>query len=422
MNAAVRTSTSAVEEAALVEWRRKATGIVLRVVAALHLPGILGMLFGYGPAMAPLMKAIAMTCYLVIALAALLTRIEYRTRVWAFYIAGCIVIAVLNIALPDGPYAQIGLATLPVPGLVLLGPAAARMAAVAGLAVLLSAPWMRTLPSITNALGITPEPLHQIVWMHAAATAAFLVSLLILLERFHAFLIESLAAQCLATAGLERESAERLAAQREVANVSDGERRRLGHELHDGVCQQVAAAALHCKALARRVERGAAIGSIDFDAISNLLGETLDETRNVALGLCPLDPDPDALAAAVQALTRRVQQTADLRCEFISSGDVRVHDLGVAQHLYRVAQEALSNAVRHAHATRITITLSESNGALLLQIEDNGVGLPLDPPRGGMGLRTMLYRARILDGEFTTAVAPGGGTRITCRVPLREAS
>ena len=92
-------------------------------------------------------------------------------------------------------------------------------------------------------------------------------------------------------------------------------------------------------------------------------------------------------------------------------------DLAAAQHLYRIAQEALSNAVRHARAGRIALELRGSEDALVLRVEDNGVGLPGNVPSGGMGMRTMAYRAQIIDGEFSMEAAPGGGTRILCRVP-----
>jgi signal transduction histidine kinase len=94
-----------------------------------------------------------------------------------------------------------------------------------------------------------------------------------------------------------------------------------------------------------------------------------------------------------------------------------VADPEVAQHLYRIAQEALSNAVRHAKASRIRVVFRGTDSEFTLQVEDDGVGLPAASPAGGMGLRTMRYRAQILEGELTVAPAAGGGTRVTCRVP-----
>jgi signal transduction histidine kinase len=113
-----------------------------------------------------------------------------------------------------------------------------------------------------------------------------------------------------------------------------------------------------------------------------------------------------------------MQQMAAVRCEFHAAGDVRVDDPEAAQHLYRIAQEALSNAARHAKANRIAVELLVKDGELTLQIEDDGSGLPADIRDGGMGLRTMAYRSQMMKGELTVEPAPGGGTRITCCVPI----
>jgi signal transduction histidine kinase len=171
-----------------------------------------------------------------------------------------------------------------------------------------------------------------------------------------------------------------------------------------------------------QLERGASPSSAELGALSSLLGEAINEARAVAQGLCPLEPSPDALAQALRALARRTHSLSGVPCEFIAAGDVRVEDSAAAQHLYRIAQEALSNAVRHAHASRIAIDLRGSEDGLVLRVEDNGVGFAGTVRPSGMGLRTMAYRARILEGEFKIEAAPGGGTLISCRVPRSQAT
>jgi len=93
-----------------------------------------------------------------------------------------------------------------------------------------------------------------------------------------------------------------------------------------------------------------------------------------------------------------------------------------AQHLYRIGQEAMSNAARHSRASRITVVLEGDNGELTLRVEDNGVGLPLDRRAAGMGLRSMGYRASPISATLAVASGPGGGTRVTCRVPRPPAA
>jgi signal transduction histidine kinase len=184
-----------------------------------------------------------------------------------------------------------------------------------------------------------------LVWFRATLKAASLFAVMILLDRFHRLLLDALSQGIAAQRKVEREMRERQRLEPELAAIGDGERRRLGQELHDGVCQQVTAALLCCQAMERRLERGGVLSGADFSPLSSLLAETIDDAHNVARGLCPLEPDPDALAPALRALTKRTQEMAGVRCEFRATADVRVHDPEAAQHLYRIGQEALSNAV-----------------------------------------------------------------------------
>ncbi|HEX8925999.1 MAG TPA: sensor histidine kinase, partial [Terriglobales bacterium] len=282
-------------------------------------------------------------------------------------------------------------------------------------------PILRLIPSIVHALGIDVSQVTDpfgLMWFRIAVKTACLLGLMVLLTRFHRFLLDTLKQRIAAQDKMQDEMNERHRLIREIAKVSDSERQRLGQELHDGVCQQVTAALLRCQALERRLERGGDLSGADFGPLSSLLSETIDDAHNVASGLCPLEPHPEALAPALRMLTVRMQEIAGVRCEFKAIGDVRVFDPEAAQHLYRIAQEALSNAVRHANPRRIAVELRGSDGALVLQIEDDGTGMPTPRPVNGMGLHTMSYRAQIMSGELTVAPAPGSGTRVSCRVPI----
>ncbi len=213
---------------------------------------------------------------------------------------------------------------------------------------------------------------------------------------------------------------ERRRLEQEIARVGDDERRRLGLDVHDGVCQQLTGALLRCRALERRVEQGGPVARQDLRALYSLLQEAMDEAYAVARGLCPLDTDPEALESALRALTKRAKVATAVRCEFIADGDVRVYDPTAAQYLYRIAQEALSNASRHSRAKRIIVELQGSEGSLLLRIRDDGIGLSSDISSKGMGLRTMAYRARVLEGKFEVVNDPKGGAVVTCQVPRRN--
>ncbi len=421
-------------EKELITWRRKATDILVAAAAVGQLPVFVLLLLGFGPPMGLLVEVVGVTTYVVILAAALLRRVEHPIRLSAFFSVAYVGIAVVNVALPHGPFAQVGLVILPVLALVLVGARAAGIAVFISALILATAPWLRAMPVINRMLGIDPALIagsRSVVWMQAAVEMAFLLALMLLLDSFHSFLLDSLAAQSHAKLKLEQKAVEQSAVQRkmkremqerrrlerELANMSDDERRRFGHDLHDGVCQQVTAALLRCQALEMRAERGGVLAGADVAPLSTLLAATLDEAHNVALGLCPLDAGPDALAPALRALTRRAQEMAEVQCEFQATGNGEVPDRAMAQHLYRIAQEALSNAVRHAHASRIAVELHGDRTELVLSVADNGIGLPDSPSRDGIGLRTMAYRAQMLESELKIGPALGGGTCVSCRVP-----
>jgi len=412
---------SAEVDAALTAWRRKASDILLAVLAAGLLPVSVLVILGYSPPVAPLPKAVVIAAFLVVCAAALFRWIEYQRRVEVCLLALYVGLFVATLVNPPGPYAQIAVVTIPIYALVLLGYPGEKIGIVASGAIIVSAPLLRQLPGIMRLLGIDPaqgaEP-RSVVWFRATVEAASLLALIVLLDRFHRLLLDALTRRIAAQRKMEDEIHERRRLEREIAEIGDGERRRLGQELHDGACQQFTAALLHCQVLRRRLQSGETLLEGDFQALSSLLGAGIGEARNIARGLCPLDPDPEALAPALRALTNRIQEMGTVRCDFVAEGDVPVADPAMAQHLYRIAQEAVSNAVRHAHASRIAVELRRSDSDLILLVEDDGTGLPHELPAGGIGLRSMAYRAQIMDGELTVAGVPGRGTRIACRMPL----
>jgi signal transduction histidine kinase len=414
------------EEHALAEWRRKATDIVSFASALVHVPLIILVLVEF-PAFAWSIKISMLGAYTVVVAAALLRRIDHRIRVsaglCAIYVVACVGIAVS----PQRPYLRVLPIIVPMLAIGLIGVGAARVATLLSAGVLIFTPFLCAIPAIASVLGSDPEQartLSGVALTPGIALSAEMVVVMVLLERLYKFLLRALVAQRVATAEqsatalrLENELQKRRRLEREIARVTDDERRHLGNEIHDGVCQQLTGALLRCQALELRLDHGAAPSSVDLQALSSLLGETMNEARAVAQGLCPLEPTPEALAPALRRLAKRTQSISGVPCEFLAAGDVRVPDPTSAQHLYRIAQEALSNAVRHARAGRIAVELRGSEHTMTLRVEDNGVGVPESLPSGGMGLRTMAYRAQILEGDFTVEPAAGGGTCVTCRVP-----
>jgi signal transduction histidine kinase len=420
--------TLPVDDDALGDWRRRATALVITASALVHLPILILILADYGPPLTVSTKASAVACYLVVLVCAFARGVGYRFRVWVLQVTLYLLAVIGTIAAPQGPYIRAVPMVAPMLAIGLLGVRAARICTVVSAVLLMLAPFLSVLPGTAWVVAGRSDPAllrPGLVLMQGAALTADMVVVMILLERFYGFLLQALTAQRMATADraaagrkLEGEIEERRRLEREIARVGDDERRRLGNEIHDGVCQQLTGALLRCQALELRLERGTPLPAEELGALSSLLGETIQEARSVAQGLCPLEPTPDALAPALRSLARRTWHLSGVRCEFRTAGDISVPDQTTAQHIYRIAQEALSNAVRHARASRIWVELHGNEDALVLRVEDNGVGLPGAPTASsGMGLRTMAFRAKVLEGGLSVEPAPGGGTRVACRVP-----
>jgi signal transduction histidine kinase len=160
------------------------------------------------------------------------------------------------------------------------------------------------------------------------------------------------------------------------------------------------------------------VAALPLRELRVLLEDSIGTAYEVARGLCPLDIRADSLGLALERLAKRVGDTNEFECEYREQGDASVNAPQTALHLYRIAQEAVANATRHARPRRIAITLRGVSESLILEIEDDGGGLgPNQGTTGGMGLNIMAYRASILGGTLAVEQAPGGGTRVVCRVP-----
>jgi signal transduction histidine kinase len=211
----------------------------------------------------------------------------------------------------------------------------------------------------------------------------------------------------------------------EVLAISEREQRRIGHDLHDGLGQHLTALEMKCFLLLEDV------GSNDFAArqkqlkeqaerISRELRECITLTRSLARGLAPVTPKVDGLMEALRELVTRAAAPGQVECCFECAAPVLLDDSQTAGHLYRIAQEALNNALKHADARRITVRLSRDNGGLQMQIEDDGRGLPRTlKPNPGMGLGIMRHRAHVIGASLEIESQPGRSVSVTCTLPLK---
>jgi len=220
------------------------------------------------------------------------------------------------------------------------------------------------------------------------------------------------------TVALTDEIAERERLEKVILEISERERRNLGHDLHDGLGQHLTGTSLTGQVLVEKLQARDAEEAADAKRLVALIEDAIEQTRRLAKGLVLAEIERDGLPAALQELALASTEPSRVTCEFRCAG-VRPLDESTTVHLYRIAQEAVSNALRHGKAQRIEIALAATDRGLTLTVWDNGTGLPPPAARGhGLGLRIMAHRATIVGAGFAIETPPDGGTLVTCRLPL----
>lgn len=221
--------------------------------------------------------------------------------------------------------------------------------------------------------------------------------------------------------GIVRDITERRRLQSEVLRIGELAQQRIGRDLHDDLCQQLAGIEFLSQTLASRLQEAGRPESLAAEEIAKLIRSAVSYTRDLSHGMSPMRPEPDGLFTALEELAARTAHHFNVQVEFRPANPVAVQDAEIATHLYRIAQEAISNAIRHGRATRIEIGLAAVGERVQLAIRDNGRGLPRVPTRKkGMGLRIMQYRAGIIGGSLVIQNEPTGGTTVGCSVHLHR--
>ncbi len=220
-------------------------------------------------------------------------------------------------------------------------------------------------------------------------------------------------------ARLAAREAERVRLEREIFEASEKERRRIGQDLHDGVGQQLTAASLSASALSAALDSTTSDLAPQAENLGRQIRETMAAIRTLSHGLAPLGSEDEALAHALRALVDSTSRNTAVRCVFEYPEPIRALDTAKAAQLYRIAQEAVNNALKHASPTEIRLGLERCEDGLLLEVDDDGEGLPETLAAGdGIGLQVMRHRAQLAGGTLEIGSPPAGGTRIACRIPL----
>lgn len=215
--------------------------------------------------------------------------------------------------------------------------------------------------------------------------------------------------------GIIRDISERKAMQQEILNIATEEQRRIGQELHDSTQQDLTGLGLLAQNLSDTLQAKSAPESQLAARLAAGISKANRRMRLLSQGLVPVQVDAQGLMAALSELAKSTTELFGVSCSFKCPEPVEVHDNLVTTHLFRIAQEAVTNATKHAQADTILLSLAKLNNVMTLQVLDNGIGI--DDKRGaheGLGLKIMAYRAGLIGGRLKVARAEGGGTLVTC--------
>ena len=268
-----------------------------------------------------------------------------------------------------------------------------------------------------------PSPGNAIrLWNDGIVLALFLI-VIHLLDALRRTLMGLEATVESRTQALRSEMEERQHLEHEILDLSERERQAFGHELHDVVCQDLTSIAIAGHMLTKKLQARDMIEARDAHEIAGMVDRALTKARSVARGFFTAGFDVMGLAEALRETVRNVEERTRVRCEVNWQENLVILNEDVVMHFFRIAQEAIQNAVKHAAPSQIEVSLKRIDGTVQLAIEDNGNGVPLSskPPKG-LGLRIMAYRAGIIGGELKIESPSNGGTRIICSIPAEKLS
>jgi len=217
------------------------------------------------------------------------------------------------------------------------------------------------------------------------------------------------------TISLTNEMAERERLEKELLEISEREQRRIGHDLHDSLGQHLTGTALATQVLKEKLIAQGRPEAAGANIIVELVEEGITLLRKISKGLHPIEMEAEGLMQALEELAATASELFRISCHFECDSPLLISDAPTSVHLYRIAQEAVSNAVKHGKAKNVIIQLETLEEGIVLSIKDDGVGLPdLVPENSGMGLRIMAHRASIIGGTLTVTRKESGGTIISC--------
>lgn len=219
--------------------------------------------------------------------------------------------------------------------------------------------------------------------------------------------------------GIVRDISEQRRLEQEVLRISEHERQRIGQDLHDGLGQMLTGIGLITKNLSQQLRNQGNNLTEEAEEINSLIKEADEQARTLARGLVPVEFDEKGLEAALERLKQNAEKLFDIQFSLEVHGNIDFDDATQAIHLYRIAQEGVSNAVKHGSATKVAVHLASTQKHIRLRVADNGTGFAKNwDADGGLGVRIMQFRARLIGGNLEISDVPDKGAVITCTIPV----
>ena len=214
---------------------------------------------------------------------------------------------------------------------------------------------------------------------------------------------------------------DRMLLQQRILETSEKERQRVGQDLHDSLGGKLTGAALMGKALAQKLAASGLPEAELAQEVVECINDSIRQTRLIARGLYPVDLAGSGLSGALAEVAAETARRSGIPCHFHADKSFSIKDRFVALHLFRLAMEAINNALRHAQPRNISVSLKTTPLGATLEVRDDGKGLPSGAPeRSGLGLRTMQYRADTIGAQLSIQPGQDGGTIVSCRLPASQ--
>jgi two-component system, NarL family, sensor histidine kinase UhpB len=209
--------------------------------------------------------------------------------------------------------------------------------------------------------------------------------------------------------------------EQELLDITERERRRIGVELHDDLGQQLTGIAFMIKSLELNLKKKKIKEAESAGQIHSRFTQAMNHAKDVARHLTSLNPHETNLGTALKAVTAQVRSLFNIACSFRSTGEIPRQPENTVEQLYKITQEAVTNAIRHGKARKVEVRLAQTDGKLLLSIRNTGRPFPsLKDQRPGVGIRIMNYRANLIGATLDVKPSRGGGTVVVCSLPLKK--